>query len=136
LLYAGYQKEGETAVAITNALASVAVKDLAKSVAWYQTLFGRVPDSTPMPEVAEWKFERGGWLQVYELKERAGAGSVTLAVNSLEDQIAALRQIGIDPGKPMISEKVKVVMIKDPDGNSIAFAETIERVKRPERLRR
>ena len=22
--------------------------------------------------VAEWKFERGGWLQVYQLKERAG----------------------------------------------------------------
>ena len=29
-----------------------------------------------MPEVAEWKFERGGWLQVYQLKERAGAGAV------------------------------------------------------------
>jgi hypothetical protein len=112
---------------IINALASVAVKDLAKSVGWYQTLFGRVPDSTPMPEVAEWKFERGGWLQVYELKERAGAGSVTLAIDSLEDQIAALRQLGIDPGKPMISDKVKVVMIKDPDGNSIAFAEAIDR---------
>jgi catechol 2,3-dioxygenase-like lactoylglutathione lyase family enzyme len=127
LLYAGYPKEGEVAVAIMNAIASVAVKDLAKSVAWYRTLFGRVPDSTPMPEVAEWKFERGGWLQVYELKERAGAGSVTLAVNSLEDQIAALCQIGIDPGKPMISDKVKVVMIKDPDGNSIAFAQAIDR---------
>jgi catechol 2,3-dioxygenase-like lactoylglutathione lyase family enzyme len=126
LLYAGYPKEGESVVAITNALASVAVKDLAKSVAWYRTLFGRVPDSTPIPVLAEWKFERGGWLQVYELKERAGAGSVTLAVDSLEDQIAALRQIGIDPGRPMISEKVKVVMIRDPDGNSIAFAQAID----------
>jgi hypothetical protein len=36
-------------VGITNAIASVAVKDLAKSVAWYRTLFGRVPDSTPIP---------------------------------------------------------------------------------------
>lgn len=113
-------------MSITNALASVAVKDLTKSVAWYQTLFDRVPDSTPMPEVAEWKFERGGWLQVYELKERAGAGSVTLAVNSLDDQIAALRRIGIDSGEPMISEKVRVVMIKDPDGNSIAFAQAVD----------
>ena len=114
-------------MAIINALASLAVKDLAKAVGWYQALFGRVPDSTPMPSVAEWKFERGGWLQVYELKERAGAGSVTLSINSLEDQIAALRQLGIDPGKPMISDKVKVVMIKDPDGNSIAFAQAINR---------
>ena len=112
---------------ITNALASVAVNDLAKSIKYYQKLFGRPADSIPMPEVAEWKFERGGWLQVYELKERAGAGSVTLAVNSLEDQIANLQNIGIDPGNPMVSEKAKVVMIKDPDGNSIAFAEAIDR---------
>jgi hypothetical protein len=122
----GLSEKRRIAVGITNAIASVAVKDLAKSVAWYRTLFGRVPDSTPIPVLAEWKFERGGWLQVYELKERAGAGSVTLAVNSLEDQIAALRQIGLDPGRPMISEKVKVVMIKDPDGNSLAFAQAID----------
>jgi predicted enzyme related to lactoylglutathione lyase len=110
-------------MSITNALASVAVKDLANSKRWYESLFGREPDTTPMPEVAEWKFEQGGWLQVYQLKERAGAGSVTLAVNSLDDQIAILHRIGIDPGTPIINEKVKVVMIKDPDGNSIAFAE-------------
>jgi predicted enzyme related to lactoylglutathione lyase len=116
---------------ITNALASVAVKDLAGAVDYYQKLFGRPADSTPMPEVAEWKFERGGWLQVYQLKERAGAGSVTLAVTSVEEQIANLRKIGIDAGKPMISEKVKVVMIKDPDGNSIAFAETLDRSMAP-----
>ena len=111
---------------INNALASVAVSDLGRSVEWYRRLFGRPPDSTPMREVAEWKFERGGWLQVYELKERAGAGSVTLAVSSFEEQIAALRNLGIDPGKPMISAKVKVAMIKDPDGNSIAFAEAVD----------
>ncbi|MGH8139256.1 MAG: VOC family protein [Steroidobacteraceae bacterium] len=113
-------------MAITNALASVAVNDLAKSVKWYQRLFGRPADATPMPEVAEWKFERGGWLQVYELRERAGAGSVTLAVSSLEDQIAHLHEMGIDPGDPMTGEKVKVVMIKDPDGNSIALAEATD----------
>ena len=112
---------------ITNALASVAISDLARSVKWYQKLFDRPADSTPTPEVAEWKFERGGRLQVYQLKERAGVGSVTLEVSSLDDQIASLREIGIDPGDPMITETVKVVMIKDPDGNSIAFAEAIDR---------
>jgi predicted enzyme related to lactoylglutathione lyase len=111
---------------ITNALASVAVNDLPRSMTWYRKLFGRQADSTPMPEVAEWKFEGGGWLQVYQLKERAGAGSVTLAVSSLEEQIEHLHKIGIDSGKPILSERVKVVMIKDPDGNSIAFAETLD----------
>ena len=113
-------------MSITNALASVAVHNLSESVKYYQTLFGRPADSTSMAEVAEWKFERGGWLQVYQLEERAGTGSVTLAVSDLDDQIASLRKIGIDPGEPMVSPTVKVVMIKDPDGNSIAFAQALD----------
>lgn len=113
-------------MAIKNALASVAVKDLSLSLEWYEKLLGRAADSMPMPEVAEWLFERGGWLQVYQSKERIGSGSVTLAVNSLDEQIAALKKLEIDPGRQMNSEKVSVVMIKDPDGNSIAFAEAFD----------
>jgi hypothetical protein len=79
-----------------------------------------------MAEVAEWKFERGGWLQVYENAERAGSGSCTLAVSNLDEQIADLKKKGIDAGQPMVSEKAKVVMIKDPEGNSLAFAEAID----------
>jgi predicted enzyme related to lactoylglutathione lyase len=111
---------------IINALASVAVNDLTASVQWYEKLFGRRADSMPMPEVAEWKFEGGGWLQVYQLRERAGAGSVTFAVNNIDDQIANLRKIGIEPGEPLISAKLKVVMIKDPDGNSLAFSQAMD----------
>lgn len=110
-------------MAIMNALASMPVTDLRAACGWYRRLLGRVADSTPMPQVAEWKFERGGWLQVYHSPERAGFGSVTLAVSSLDEQIAHLQEIGIEAGPPMISATVKVVMIKDPDGNSIALAE-------------
>jgi hypothetical protein len=56
-----------------------------------------------MPEVAEWKFERGAWLQMYQNKERARLGSVPLTVSSLAEQVASLKRIGIDPGRPMIS---------------------------------
>jgi predicted enzyme related to lactoylglutathione lyase len=110
-------------MAITNALASLAVADLSAAAKWYEKLFGRAADSTPMPEVAEWKFERGGWLQVYELKARAGAGSVTLAVSDLDEQIKSLHQLGIDTDPPLVSSQASVVMIKDPDGNSLAFAQ-------------
>jgi predicted enzyme related to lactoylglutathione lyase len=113
-------------MSISNALASVAVKDLQSTIPWYEKLIGRPADSRPMPEVAEWKFEGGGWLQVYQNRDRAGTGSVTLAVNDLDEQIAELRKSGIDPGAPMKSPKVNVVMIKDPDGNSIAFAQALD----------
>lgn len=114
-------------MSIHNAIASVAVNDLQSALAWYAKLFGRPADSRPMPEVAEWKFEGGGWLQVYQLRERAGHGSVTLAVTDLALQIAELRKAGIDAGTPMSSPKVQVVMIKDPDGNSIAFSQALDR---------
>jgi predicted enzyme related to lactoylglutathione lyase len=111
---------------IRNAIASVAVKDLKSASRWYERLFGRTVDSQPMPEVAEWRFERGGWLQVYELPQRAGSGSVTLSVSNLDQQIRDLKNSGIDVGEPMRSDKVNVVMIKDPDSNSIALAEAID----------
>ena len=110
---------------ITNAIASVAVSDLQKPAKWYEQLFGRAADATPTPELAEWIFEKGGGLQVYQLKARAGVGSVSLVISSLESQIEDLRKIGIDPGQPLIDGRTKVVMIKDLDGNSLAFVETI-----------
>ena len=109
---------------VKNAIASLAVKDLRTAAAWYEKLFQRPADSTPMPEVAEWKFERGGWLQIYQVPERAGGGSCTLAVSDIEETIAHLQSLGIDAGGRSVGAKVKTVMITDPDGNHLAFAET------------
>ena len=111
---------------IDNAIASVAVKDLKAASAWYEKVFGRPADSTPMPEVAEWKFERGGWLQVYQLPERAGHGSCTLATDDIAAVKAHLQSLGIDTNNASSGAKVKTVMITDPDGNHLAFAEAID----------
>ena len=113
-------------MSIDNAIASVAVRDLGSSVRWYEALLGRSPDSTPMPEVAEWKFTRGGWLQVYQLPERAGRGSVTLSVGKIDEVAAHVRSLGIQATVNTASAKVKTLMIADPDGNSIAFAEALD----------
>jgi catechol 2,3-dioxygenase-like lactoylglutathione lyase family enzyme len=113
-------------VSITNAIASLAVRNLPSSIEWYARLLGRLPDSRPMQEVAEWKFERGGWLQLFQEDARAGSGTVTLTVSDLGQLLSQLRQQGDAPGEPVVSEKVRVVMVKDPDGNSIAFAEPLD----------
>ena len=113
-------------MSIRNALASVAVNDLNAAVEWYGRVLGKPPDSRPMPEVAEWKFERGGWLQVYQLPDRAGACSFTLAVSHIDEQVADLARLGIDTSQRTSGDKVKTLMITDPDGNHIAFAEAID----------
>ena len=108
---------------IDNALASIAVTDLKTAARWYAALLGRGPDTTPMPEVAEWQFPRGGWLQVYQLPERAGHASCTLAVSNLDAVVAHVQALGIDTSNQSAGAKVKTLMIEDPDGNHIAFAE-------------
>jgi hypothetical protein len=113
-------------LSIDNAIASLAVKNLASAVAWYEALLGRPADSTPMPEVAEWKFPRGGWLQVYQLPERAGSGSCTLAVSNIEEVIAHVEKLGIDASQRSLGPPVKTLMIADQDGNHIAFAEALD----------
>ena len=107
---------------IQNALASVAVKDLERSVEWYEKVLGRTA-SRPMPEVAEWSFENGGGLQVYRLPERAGRGSCTLIVSDLREQEANLTRNDVAVGEKLSGGAANVVMVKDPDGNSIAFSQ-------------
>src|SRR5262245_11054645 len=109
-------------MSIKNVLASVAVKDVESAVKWYERILGKSP-SRSMPEVAEWTFERGGALQVYQLPERAGHGSFTLAVTDVGQQIAQLDALDIDTASRISNDRVKTVMITDPDGNHIAFAE-------------
>jgi hypothetical protein len=107
---------------ITNALASLAVKDINSAAPWYERLLGKPADKRHA-ELAEWTFEAGGMLQVYQNAERPGSGSVTLVVSNLDEQVSHLEKCGLDAGRRMTSETANVVMIKDPDGNSIAFAE-------------
>jgi hypothetical protein len=89
----------------------------------------------PMPEVVEWSFPGGGELQVYALAQRAGHGSCTLAVEDIEDIedieaieaiVRTLEALGIDMSQRTSSKRVKTVMVTDPDGNHIAFAQAID----------
>jgi predicted enzyme related to lactoylglutathione lyase len=110
---------------IKNAFASVPVKDVNAAAEWYSQLLER-PAERPMEEVAEWQFDGGGGLQAYELPERAGGGSVTLAVNDIEGHAEAVKDLGIADASVSSNPGVKTLMIKDPDGNSIAFAEVTD----------
>ena len=112
-------------MSIDNVLASVAVKDLNVARAWYSRLLGS-DGSSPMPEVVEWSFDGGGSLQVYQLAERAGHGSCTLAVHDIDTEVRKLKAMGVDTSQRSSSDRVKTVMVTDPDGNHIALAEALD----------
>jgi len=105
---------------VTNALASLPVRNLDAAQGWYASILG--PGSQPMTEVVEWQMERGGGLQVYEAPDRAGFGSCTLVVSDIDEMVEQLRAAGLEPPEPIRNDRVDVVMIQDPDGNSLAFA--------------
>jgi hypothetical protein len=92
---------------------------------WYEKLLGQA-GSMPMPEVVEWTFPGGGGLQVYALAQRAGHGSCTLAVENIETIVRTLEVLGVDTSQCTSSDRVKTVMVTDPDGNHIAFAQAID----------
>lgn len=108
---------------IKNVLAGVAVADLDTAVAWYAKALGRQPDTRPMPEVAEYSFAGGGWMQLFADKERAGNSSVTLTVDNLDGRIKALASAGIRADEPTRTDLVDTATVTDPDGNRLVFAQ-------------
>ncbi len=110
---------------IKNVLAGVAVKDLEASIRWYEGILEEPPER-PMPEVAEWEFERGGWLQVFEDEDRAGHSSVTFSVRSLDSQRERLTWLAIPIGQEIHSATVNCAIVHDLDGNQLVFAESHE----------
>ena len=108
---------------LKNALAFIAVREVEASTRWYRMLLGREPDTQPMKGLVEWQFEAGGWLQVNENKQLAGRSSVTLVETDLDNRINKLKKAGIEPKSVMRGEQVSVVIITDPDGNQVVFAQ-------------
>lgn len=105
---------------IDNALAGVAVKDLDAAVPWYERLLG--PGRRPMTGLCEWTLPRGGCLQVFVDRERAGRSSVTFAVTDMERQLAELAASEIAIVRADRSAAVHIAIVADPDGNQVVFA--------------
>jgi hypothetical protein len=116
---------------VINVLAGVAVSDLNKSGPWYEQLFGRPPDTMPMEGVLEWEFEKGGWLQVFQVEDGAGSSFFTLVENNVDHRVKDLKAKGIEMVSSTGSDADAVIMtIRDPDGNQIVFAQGLDQVHR------
>ena len=110
-------------MAVINALAGIAVSDITAATAWCERILGRAPDEQPMAGLAEWQFDNGGWIQVFEDKARAGSCSVTFAENDFDKRLVDLEVKGIKIGPTARSDVVKTAIVADPDGNQVVFAQ-------------
>jgi predicted enzyme related to lactoylglutathione lyase len=112
-------------MSVNRVLAGVAVADVDAAVPWYERLFGRPPDALPMEGLAEWHIAAGGVVQLVASVDRAGRSLMTLDLDDLAHDLAAMRERGLDAGAPdaTASEKVLIATTTDPEGNEITLVQ-------------
>ena len=111
-------------MSITESFAGVAVADYEAMRAWYERLLGREPDMLPHDAEAAWQLVNGGWLYVVADPERAGGSLLTLLVDDLDAELAAIGERGIAHGGiETIPGKVRTAEFVDPEGNKVKFGQ-------------
>jgi predicted enzyme related to lactoylglutathione lyase len=112
-------------ISVNRVLAGVAVADVDAVVSWYERLFGRPPDAVPMKGLAEWHIPAGGAVQLVASADRAGRSLLTLDLDDLEHELAAMRERGLDAGAldDTTSDKVLIATATDPEGNEITLVQ-------------
>jgi hypothetical protein len=78
-----------------------------------------------MEGLAEWHVTSGGVVQLVASAERAGRSLLTLDFEDLGQELAALRDRGVDAGPldDTSSDKVLIATTTDPEGNAITLVE-------------
>ena len=102
--------------------AGLAVADYAAARPWYEAFFGRPPDLVPHDKESAWQVSAGGWVYVVGDAARAGGGLVTLLVDDLDAQVAALAARGIAAGPiETFGSGSRKALVSDPEGNEIGL---------------
>jgi glyoxylase I family protein len=112
-------------MSVNRILAGVAVADVDAAVPWYERLFGRPPDELPMEGLAEWHMPAGAVVQLVASADRAGRSLLTLDLDDLKHELAAVRARGLDAGAldDTTSDKVLIATTTDPEGNEITLVQ-------------
>lgn len=110
-------------MAVTYTFAGLPVADYAASYDWYVRLFGRAADMFPHEREAVWRMTPNSSVYVVEDAERAGRGLVTLALDDLDAHERRLGERGIAYTERASGDGPRRLVIRDIDGNTLAFFE-------------
>jgi hypothetical protein len=62
-------------------------------------------------------------LAAGQREQAASRASTTFVETDLDDRIKQLKKAGVEPKSVMRGERVSVVIVSDPDGNQVVFAQ-------------
>ena len=101
--------------------AGVRVRDFQAARPWYERLLGE-PTFFPHDTEAVWTLAPDRSVYVVEHADGAGSCVVTVIVDDLEAQVAAIAARGLEPDvHEMYSNGVRKTIYRDPDGNELGF---------------
>jgi catechol 2,3-dioxygenase-like lactoylglutathione lyase family enzyme len=101
--------------------AGLRVRDFQAARPWYERLFGE-PSFLPHATEAVWTLADDRSVYVVEHPDGAGSSVVTLFVDDLDAQVAAVAARGLEPDERLTySNGVRKTLYRDPDGNEIGF---------------
>jgi catechol 2,3-dioxygenase-like lactoylglutathione lyase family enzyme len=102
--------------------AGLRVRDFQVARSWYEQLLG---EPTFLPHATEAVWTLADDRSVYVVEEANGAGHcvVTIFVDDLDAQLAAIAARGLEPDEwETYSNGVRKGVYRDPDGNEVGFA--------------
>lgn len=101
--------------------AGLRVRDFETARPWYERLFGE-PSFFPHGTEAVWTLAEERSVYVVEHAEGAGHSVVTIFVDDLDAEVAAIAQRGLEPvERETYANGVRKVVYRDPDGNEVGF---------------
>lgn len=101
--------------------AGLRVRDFQAVLPWYERLLGE-PTFLPHATEAVWTLGEDRSVYIDEHPDGAGNSVVTVFVDDLDAQVAAIATRGIEPAERLTySNGVRKVLYRDPDGNELGF---------------
>jgi catechol 2,3-dioxygenase-like lactoylglutathione lyase family enzyme len=101
--------------------AGLRVRDFQAARPWYERLFGE-PAFLPHATEAVWTLAEDRSVYVVEHADGAGQSVVTIFVDDLDADVAAVAARGLEPDERLtLSNGVRKAVFHDPDGNEVVF---------------
>jgi hypothetical protein len=101
--------------------AGLRVADFRSARPWFERLLGE-PTSFPHATEAVWTLAENASVYIVEDTDRAGDCSVTIFVDDLDAQVAAIAGRQLEPSERVtLTNGVRKMIYRDADGNEVVF---------------